>query len=115
MPSTRGPLNQTQLIEAVAAELDWPAADADRAVRATLDVIAATLAAGHNVSITNFGTFISRRVQARKARNPQTGGRVQVREHQALRFRPAPRLRQVVRRRGGSIRKHPKSQPGAER
>ena len=108
-------LTQTRLIKEVAARLDRPEAEIKQAVQTTWDVIAATLAAGNNVTITNFGTFISRRVQARKARNPQTGGRVQVREHQALRFRPAPRLRQVVRRRGGSIRKHPKSQPGAER
>ena len=115
MPSINGPVNQTRLIELVAEQLDWSEEDARKAVHATLDVIAATLAKGHNVMLTNFGTFVSYRASARKVRNPQTGETWRANEHQRARFRPSKRLAQVVRRRGGSIRKHPKSQPEVQR
>ncbi|MFF1469099.1 HU family DNA-binding protein [Streptomyces mirabilis] len=106
-------LTQTRLIKEVAARLDRPEAEIKEAVQTTWDVIAATLAAGNNVTITNFGTFISYRYGARKVRDPQTGRTWRAREHQRPRFKAADRLVHVVRRRGGSIRKHPKSTPAA--
>lgn len=109
MSPTRGrDLNQTQLIEEVAAQLNWPEEDARKAVRAFVDTVARTMASGHNVTITNFGRFESYRYGARKVRNPQTGETWRARDHQRPRFKPSRRLVQVVRRRGGSIRKLPK-------
>lgn len=112
-------LNQTQLIEAVAAELGVSQDEARKAVHAFIDVVARALASGHNVAITNFVSFISYRKNARKARNPQTGSTVRVPAHQAVRVRVLPRLAEVVRSRkpsSASMRKLPKgSLSGGER
>lgn len=98
-PKITHPLNQTQLIEAVALELGVPVADATKAVHAVIDVVVRTVTSGHAVTVTNFGSWTPRRVPARKARNPQTGGTVSVPAHQVVRFRVAPRLAEIVRSR----------------
>lgn len=108
----RGPLTKTSLGEAVAAELGVSPKEAARILEAVCDVIARTVTAGHNVSITNFGTWVSTRTPKRKARNPQTGGTVTVPARQVVRFRTAPRLAAIVRDgkvTAATIRKRPKT------
>jgi nucleoid DNA-binding protein len=102
-------LTTTTLIEAVATDLEISTTEAAKNVYATFDVIARAAASGHNVAITNFGTFRSYRVKKRNARNPQTDERVTVPAHQVMRFRISPRLAQTVRARDrkATIRKLP--------
>lgn len=103
------PLNKTALAATVAGELGVSLDDGFRALNAVLDSITRTVVAGHDVTITNFGTFRAVQHPARIARNPQTGAPVPVPARPAVHFRVAPRLREVVR--GGdpaaSIRKRP--------
>lgn len=75
-----GHLNQTQLLEEVLAETGRKDLETGRTearndtaqtIRAVLDVIGRTVVAGHEVRLTNFGTFRLRPTASR--RNPQTG------------------------------------------
>jgi DNA-binding protein HU-beta len=93
----KGPLTQWLLAEAVGTDTGLPPETVQAVQKATWDVIARTLAAGHSVTITNFGTWSAYRRAARKARNPQSGERVLVAAHWASRFRVAPRLAEIVR------------------
>lgn len=104
-----GPLNKTALAEAVARELGCSREDGYQALNAVLDTITRTVTAGHDVTITNFGTFRAVEQAARLARNPQTGARTPLPSQPDVRFRVAPRLREVVRggNPGASIRKRP--------
>jgi nucleoid DNA-binding protein len=104
-------LTTTTLIETVARDLDVKPSDVHDTVMATFDVIARATAGGHNVAITNFGTFRSYRVAARPVRNPQTGETQTAPAHQRVRFRVSPSLAAAVRRRltaSATIRKLPK-------
>jgi nucleoid DNA-binding protein len=109
MKRITGPLNKTGLAAAVAGELGVSLDEGFRALNAVIDSIARTVAAGHDVTITNFGTFRAIEAPSRKARNPQTGERVQVPARADVRFRVSPRLRAVVRAGdpSASIRKRP--------
>ncbi|MFB7596930.1 HU family DNA-binding protein [Streptomyces sp. NPDC056160] len=109
-------LTTTKLINVVADDLGILPEQARAAVMATFDAITRATAGGHDVAITNFGTWISHRVRARKARNPRTGEPVKVRAHQTVRFRVSPALADAVRRRDrkASIRKAPKGSRTAE-
>ena len=100
-------LNQTALAHAVAKRLGVSQAHGRDAVRAVLDTIAEAVTSGRDVSLTNFGTFRHVIDQQRTARNPHTGGRVLLPARPTVRFRLAPRLRDVVRAGdpAGSIRK----------
>ncbi|MFJ4551040.1 HU family DNA-binding protein [Streptomyces sp. NPDC088817] len=103
-------LTTTKLIDVVAADLDIPPAEARKAVMATFGAIARAAASGHDVAITNFGTWRSYRTPRRKSRNPQTGEPVIVAAHQKVSFRVGPALADAVRRRDrkASIDKAPK-------
>ncbi|MFJ2719422.1 HU family DNA-binding protein [Streptomyces sp. NPDC087437] len=103
-------LTTTKLIDVVAADLDIPTAEAREAVMATFGAIARAAASGHDVAITNFGTWRSYRVKRRTSRNPQNGEPVIVPAHQKVSFRVGPALADAVRRRDrkASIGKAPK-------
>lgn len=100
-------LNTTAFMEAVAADLDVPIEEARAAVYAVFNTITRATAGGHNVTITNFGTFRSVRVPRRMGYNPQTGEKIWVAAHQVVRFRVSDALADLVRRgcTTGSIRK----------
>ena len=64
-------MNKAQLTDAVAAATDTSKAEAGRAVEATLNAIAGSLAGGDSVSLVGFGTFSVRHRAAREGINPQ--------------------------------------------
>lgn len=47
-------------------------------------------------TITNFGTFRTKRVKGRVARNPRTGETVQVPDRTVVRFKPAKKLKDFI-------------------
>lgn len=114
MPKTPTPiterLNNTRLIEVVAADLGVSKDTASAAVMATFNAVARAVASGHSVAITNFGTWLPYDTPARTAVNPQTGEPISIPGHQKMRFRVSPNLADAVRRkdRAATIRKAPK-------
>ena len=71
-------MNKTELIAAVAERTGLTKKDAERAVAATFDTIAAQLAAGEKIQVTGFGTFEVKEREARVGRNPLTGESIQI-------------------------------------
>lgn len=53
-------LNQTKLTELLAAETNLDLEQADRAVRAFMDIVGRHVAAGFRVRLSNFGSFFAR-------------------------------------------------------
>lgn len=66
-------MNKTQLIDAVAKKADLKKKDAEAAVKAVIDSISESLAAGEKVQLVGFGTFEVKKRAARQGRNPLTG------------------------------------------
>lgn len=64
-------LNHGSLVRAVAAESGVSQAVVRAVLRAFFDVVGRTVANGHRVTVTNFGTW--RRKVLSNTRNPQTG------------------------------------------
>ncbi|MFF0597851.1 HU family DNA-binding protein [Streptomyces antibioticus] len=110
-------LTTTTLIEVVAADLDTTPAQVRDTIIATFDAIARAAVAGHDVSVTNFGTWFAYRTAARQARNPQNGEPVPMPAHNKTRFRVSPHLAAAVRRgdRTVTIRKAPQGAKAAGR
>lgn len=102
-------LNKTALAQAVADELGVPFADGHRAVDAVLNTITRTVAAGHSVTVTNFGSWHAVQRPACTRRNPQTGEPVAVPARQEVRVLLSPALRDAVAAANpnASIRKRP--------
>lgn len=89
-------MNKSELIEAVAEKTDLTKADAGRAVDAVFGAVQDELVKGGQVSLTGFGTFQVKERAARTARNPQTGGTVQVDAKKAPSFKPGKGLKDAV-------------------
>jgi nucleoid DNA-binding protein len=92
-----GSITTVALAELVAAELGISHRQARRTVAAVLNSITRTVAAGHPVAITNFGSWHPLPVPARTARNPQDGAPVAVPATRRVRFTTSPRFLAAVR------------------
>jgi DNA-binding protein HU-beta len=90
-------MNKKDLIDAVADSTGTSKVEAAAAVEAVFGTIAGALVAREKVAIAGFGNFEARFVNARMARNPQTGAQVPVAEHHSPKFKPATALKKSVR------------------
>ena len=71
-------MNKTELIAAVAEKAGLSKKDAEKALNATIDTIADTLAAGDKVQLVGFGGFETKKREARMGRNPRTKETIQI-------------------------------------
>ncbi len=71
-------MNKAELIDAVANAADISKAAASRSVDTVLEVITEALKNGNSVTLVGFGTFSTRRREARTGRNPRTGEPIQI-------------------------------------
>ena len=65
-------MNKTELIAAIAEKAGLTKKDAERAVNAAIDSVTAALVAGDKVQIAGFGSFETKKREARTGRNPRT-------------------------------------------
>ncbi len=71
-------MNKTELVAAVASASGLKKAEAELAVKCTLDAIKEAVKDGEKVQLIGFGTFEARKRPARTARNPRTGEEIHV-------------------------------------
>ena len=60
-------------------------------------IIATELDAGRDFTITGFGTFRTRKMKARKGRNPQTGKEIMIKARKTVSFRAGKGLKDRVK------------------
>ena len=89
-------MTKADLVVRMAAAAGWPKASTERAVRAMLAGIKASLKRGDSVTLVGFGTFSVARRKPRTMKNPRTGQAVTV-GGRIPRFKPSKELKQAVR------------------
>ncbi|MBQ9298956.1 MAG: HU family DNA-binding protein [Clostridia bacterium] len=89
-------MNKTELINAVAKNAELSRKDADKAVNAAFDAIAAALKAGEKVAVVGFGAFEVKERAARTARNPRTGEEIEIAASKAVSFKAGKALKDEV-------------------
>ena len=90
-------MNKTELVEAIAKTAGLTKADADRAVKAAIEVITKALKKGDVVQITGFGTFGVAKRAARNGRNPATGKAIKIPATKAPKFKAGALLKKAVK------------------
>jgi DNA-binding protein HU-beta len=65
-------VNKSDLVNAVSAEVELSKKDTEKVVNAVFKNITDALAKGDKVQVIGFGTFSTRKREARKGRNPAT-------------------------------------------
>ncbi len=80
-------MNKTELVAAIADEAAISKKDAEKALKAFTDVVAAELKKGNKVQLVGFGTFEVAERAAREGRNPQTGKTMKIAASKAPKFK----------------------------
>ncbi|MCR5033705.1 MAG: HU family DNA-binding protein [Lachnospiraceae bacterium] len=86
-------MNKTELVAAIAEQAGLTKKDAEKAVKAFTETVAAELKKGGKVQLVGFGTFEVSKRAAREGRNPQTGKVMKIAASKAPKFRAGKALK----------------------
>ena len=89
-------MNKAEFISAIVDASGASKADATAHVEATVSVITNTLKNGQEVAIAGFGTFKSKRREARQGRNPRTGESIQIQASNVPSFKAGKALKDAL-------------------
>jgi len=98
-------MNQSELIEKVAQATELNQTAAGQAVKAVVNAILDSLAAGDPVRVSDLGTFNVVERPAREGRNPQSGETIKIAASKAVRFRAGKAAKDALNPRTKAPRK----------
>ena len=89
-------MNKTELVAAVAEQADISKKDAEKVLKAFVDVVTEEMKKGEKVQLVGFGTFEVSERAAREGRNPQTGKTMKIEACKAPKFKEGKALKDAV-------------------
>ena len=89
-------MNKTELVAAVAEQADISKKDAEKALKAFVDVVTEEMKKGGKIQLVGFGTFEVSERAAREGRNPQTGKTMKIEACKAPKFKAGKALKDAV-------------------
>ena len=89
-------MNKTELIAAIAEQAEISKKDAEKALKAFVDVVTEQLKEGEKVQLVGFGTFEVSERAPREGRNPQTGKTMKIAACKAPKFKAGKALKDAV-------------------
>ena len=89
-------MSKADLVEFMAEKAGLTKADSARALDAFMEGVTKGLKKDKKVTLVGFGTFASKRREARTARNPQTGAPVKIPARNAVSFKVGSKLKEAV-------------------
>lgn len=89
-------MNKTELIAAIAQQAGMSKKDAEKALKAFVDVVTNELKEGGKVQVVGFGTFEVSERKEREGRNPSTGEAMQIEACKAPKFKAGKPLKDAV-------------------
>lgn len=89
-------MNKQQLIETMASKAELTKVDAEKALKAFIDVVTEEMKKGGKVQLVGFGTFEVTERAARTGRNPQTGEAIEIKASKAPKFKAGKALKDTV-------------------
>lgn len=90
-------MTKNELAQRIAKKVGLNKKTAFDAVNSIFGTIRESLAKGEKVVITGFGTFKVRTRAARRGRNPQTGGSIQIAGHKLPGFTAGKTLKRLIK------------------
>ncbi|MCK5330317.1 MAG: integration host factor subunit beta [Candidatus Marinimicrobia bacterium] len=89
-------MTKQEIVNTVAAATGLTKVETETVMSGIMATIIDALARNERVELRGFGTFAVKHRQAKKARNPGTGGEIQLPERYVPTFKPSKRMRTVV-------------------
>jgi len=91
-------MTKAEIVRVLAERVGLTRRDAARVLSVVLDGMVAAIAKGDKVELRGFGSFRTRKRQARTGRNPRTGATVKVPPKVVPYFKPGKELRETLGR-----------------
>jgi integration host factor subunit alpha len=88
------------IVEKICGKEGFSNKEATKIVETLFDIIKETLQREDKVSVSGFGNFVIRNKRARRGRNPQTGGDIEITPRRILTFKPSAVLKANLNRPG---------------
>lgn len=89
-------MNKAELVAAMAENAGLSKKDAEKALKAFTDVVAAELKKGEKIQLVGFGTFEVAERAARTGRNPQSGKEIKIPASKAPKFKAGKALKDAI-------------------
>ena len=89
-------MNKTELVAAMAESADLSKKDAEKALKAFIEVVTDELKKDEKVQLVGFGTFEVAQRATREGRNPLTGEKMQIKACKAPKFKAGKALKDLV-------------------
>ncbi len=89
-------MNKTEFVAAIADKAGLTKKDADKALKAVIDITTAQLKKGEKIQLVGFGTFETVKRPARTGRNPQTKQAIKIPASKAPKFKAGKGLKDAV-------------------
>lgn len=89
-------MTKKEIVKAISEELGLTQLKTKEIVQKTFDAIVETLVTDGRIELRNFGVFEVKKRAARKARNPRTGGQVEVPAKFVVTFKPGKEMEERV-------------------
>ena len=90
-------MNKTQLVASMAEKAELTKVDAEKALKAFIEVVTDEMKKGEKVQLVGFGTFEVSERAARKGRNPQTSEEILIPASKAPKFKAGKALKDIVK------------------
>lgn len=89
-------MTKADLIENVYLTTGFSKKESAEIVEMVFDLMKTTLEDGEKIKIAGFGNFVVKEKAARRGRNPQTGGEIEISARKILTFKPSQVLKAAI-------------------
>ena len=89
-------MTKADLADRLYEKIGLPKKEATAIVETLFDSMKSILADGESIKITGFGTFLVRKKNARKGRNPKTGMELEIEQRKVVTFKPSLQFKDIV-------------------
>ena len=85
-------MTKIDIVDKICEKVGYSKKEVAKIVETVFDIIKETLQREDKILVSGFGNFFVRNKRARRGRNPQTGGPMEITPRRILRFKPSPVL-----------------------
>ena len=89
-------MNKAELVAAMAEKTGMKKNDAEKALKAFVDVVTDELVKGEKIQLVGFGTFEVSERPEREGRNPRTGETIKIAASKAPKFKAGKALKDMI-------------------
>jgi integration host factor subunit alpha len=93
-------MTKIDIIESIYEKVGFSKKEVSKIVESVFDIIKETLEHEDKIKISGFGNFVIRKKRARRGRNPQTGGDIEISPRRILTFKPSQVMKAGLNRQG---------------